>query len=242
VEVERAERTRVTEQNRLRIALTTLARAISVPEPIAVTEPLPPTARSASNEELLTQAYTQRQDLRAQEFAIEVARQRKNLVVARYFPQVNARWQFPRLDPETFSNRDKFWTLFLDFEVPIFDGGSRELDLLEHKENLAQAKLEADRLRKDIQVEVRQAFLTIETLEATLATLKKEVALAQENYDITSKTYRVGLATSLDINTSLNALNQVRTQLVNQAYAYQVAVLGLERAVGMFADATLPQG
>jgi outer membrane protein TolC len=65
--------------------------------------------------------------------------------------------------------------------------------------------------------------------------------LAQENFDITSKQYRVGLATSLDINTALNTLNQVRTQLIDQTYAYQVAILGLDRAVGVFAQDYLPQ-
>jgi outer membrane protein TolC len=90
-------------------------------------------------------------------------------------------------------------------------------------------------------VEVRQTLLAAETLAATLDTLKKEVALAQENYNITSKQYRVGLATSLDVNTALNALNQVRTQLTDQTYAYQVAVLGLDRAVGVFAQEYAPQ-
>jgi outer membrane protein TolC len=87
---------------------------------------------------------------------------------------------------------------------------------------------------------VKQSLLAVETLGATLTTLKKEVSLAQENYDITSKQYRVGLATSLDVNTSLNALNQVRTQFTDQTYAYQVVLLGLDRAVGVFAQDYLP--
>ena len=62
------------------------------------------------------------------------------------------------------------------------------------------------------------------------------MGLAQENYDITSKRYCVGLSTSLDINTSLNALNQVRTQLAGQTHAYQVAFLSLDNTVGIFAQ------
>jgi outer membrane protein TolC len=96
-------------------------------------------------------------------------------------------------------------------------------------------------LKKKIRVEVREALLTVETLQITLETLKKEVDLAQENYDITSKQYRVGLSTSLDINTSLNALNQARTQLADQTYAYQVALLRLDNTVGVFAQDYVPQ-
>ena len=240
VAVERAGRQLVTDRNRLRLAFTTLARTLGVPEPLGVMEPKPVIYTSVSYEQLLEQAYAQRQDLRAQEFALAGAEQRKNLVLARYFPRVNARWEFPRLDSETFAERDKFWTLFLNFEVPIFDGGIRELDLMEQNKNVSQAKLRVEQLRKDIQVEVKDAFVTVETLGSTLQTLEKEVDLAQENYDITSKQYGVGLATSLDLNTSLNALNQVRTQLIDQTYAYQVALLRLQQTTGVFAQDYLP--
>ena len=240
VTVERGERTVVTDHNRLRLAYTTLARTIGVPEPLGVMEPKPAVYSPVPYSQLLEQAYAQRQDFRAQEIGVDIVKQQKNLVLARYFPRVNARWEFPRLDVETFAERDKFWTLFLNFEIPLFDGGTRELDLLEQNENLAQSKLRVDQMRKDIQVEVKDAQVTVETLGSTLNTLEKEVDLAQENYAITSKQYRVGLATSLDLNTSLNALNQVRTQLIDQTYAYQVALLRLQQTTGVFAQDYLP--
>ena len=241
VAVEQARRQLVTDHNRLRLAFTTLARAIGVSEPLGVTQPEPVAYSPVPYDRLLDQAYSQRQDFRAQEIGVEIATQRKNLVIARYAPRVNARWDFPRLDAETFAERDQFWTLFLNFEVPLFDGGARELDVLEENERLAQAQLRVDQLRKEIQVEVRDALLTVETLGSTLQTLEKEVSLAQENYTITSKQYRVGLSTSLDVNTALNALNQVRTQLTDQTYAYQIALLRLQQTTGVFAADYMPQ-
>ena len=241
VEVARSERAVITNQNGLQLTLTVLARAIGVTGSLQVVEPTPPQYGGGGYEQLLEKSYKQRQDLRAQAAAVEVARQRKNQVIARYFPQVNVQWQFPRLNSPTFANRDRFWTMLLNFQVPLFDGGVREIDLQEQTENLVEAELQLARLRKDVAVEVKQALLAIETLGATLETLKKEVTLAQENYDITSKQYRVGLATSLDVNTSLNTLNQVRTQFTDQTYAYQVALLGLDRSVGVFAQDYLPQ-
>jgi len=240
VEVARAERTLITNRNNLQLTLTVLARAIGVKEPLRVVEPTPPQYGGGGYEQLVEKAYKQRQDVRAQAAAVEVARQRKNQVIARYFPQVNVQWQFPRLDSPTFANRDRFWTMLLNFQVPLFDGGVREIDLQEQSENLAETELQLDRPRKDVAVEVKQSLLAVETLGATLQTLKKEVALAQENYDITSKQYRVGLATSLDVNTALNTLNQVRTQFTDQTYAYQVVLLGLDRSVGSFAQDYLP--
>ena len=241
VAVERAGRALVVDRNRLKLARTVLARTVGLSETVGVLEPTPPPAVESAYAGLLDQAYAQRQDLRAQNLAVRVANERKNLVLTRYFPQVDAQFSYPRLDPETFANRDEFWTLFVNLRWPLFDGGNRELDLLEANETLAQTKLRVTELEKQIRVEVREALLSVETLHATLETLHKEVALARENYEMTSKQYRVGLSTSLDVNTALNALNQVRTQLIDQTYTYQIALLNLDNTVGVFAQDYLPQ-
>ena len=241
VAVERAGRALVVDRNRLKLARAVLARTVGLSEVVGVQEPSPPQQTGSDYTSLLDQAYAQRQDLRAQNLAVGVARERKNIVLTRYFPQVNAQFSYPRLDPETFANRDEFWTLFVNLRWAIFDGGKREIDLLEANENFSQAELRVTELEKQIRVEVREALLTVETLHATLETLRKEVTLAHENYDMTSKQYRVGLSTSLDINTALNALNQVRTQLIDQTYTYQIALLNLDNAIGVFAQDYLPQ-
>ncbi len=241
VAVERASRALVVDRNRLKLARTVLARTVGLSETVGVLEPTPPQAVESDYTSLLDQAYAQRQDLRAQNLAVRVARERKNLVLTRYFPQVDAQFSYPRLDPETFANRDEFWTLFVNLRWPLFDGGNRELDLLEANETLSQTELRVTELEKEIRVEVREALLSVETLHATLETLHKEVALARENYEMTSKQYRVGLSTSLDVNTSLNTLNQVRTQLIDQTYTYQIALLNLDNAIGVFAQDYLPQ-
>ena len=241
VSVERAERALVVDRNRLKLARTVLARTIGLSEVVGVMEPVAASFSRQDYAQLLEQAYDQRQDLRAQKLAIQVQQGQKNIVLARYFPQVDARFAYPRLDPETFADQDEYWSLFVNLRWSIFDGGSREIDLQEANENLSQAKLRVGELKKEIRVEVREALLTVETLQITLEMLKKEVDLAQENYDVTSKQYRVGLSTSLDINTSLNALNQARTQLADQTYAYQVALLSLDNTVGVFAQDYVPQ-
>ena len=241
VAVERAGRALVVDRNRLKLARTVLVRTVGLSETVGVLEPTPPQAVGSDYVSLLDQAYAHRQDLRAQNLAVRVAHERKNLVLTRYFPQVDAQFSYPRLDPETFANRDEFWTLFVNLRWPLFDGGNRELDLLEANETLSQTKLRVTELEKQIRVEVREALLSVETLHATLETLHKEVALARENYEMTSKQYRVGLSTSLDVTTALNTLNQVRTQLIDQTYTHQIALLNLDNAIGVFAQDYLPQ-
>ena len=241
VEVAQAEQNLVTIENDLRLVTTVLARTIGVSDAVQLVEPAPPPRLTETYAQLVTRAYQQRQDLRAHEAAVNIARHRKNLVLARYAPQVDTQWRYERHDTETFAERDNFWTLFLNFRVPLFDGGVREIDLMEQEENLGQAQLQVDRLRKDIAVEVQQAWVAVETLTTTLATLKKQVALAERSYELTTKQYQAGEATSLDVNNTLNTLNVVRVRMTHQTYAYQLALLNLERVVGVFGQEYLTQ-
>ena len=90
----------------LQLTRATLARAVGVPGLVRVIEPTPPVSQGEGYDHLVEEAYSHRQDLRAQVAGVEVVRERKNQVLARYAPQVNTQWVYPRLDTPTFANRD----------------------------------------------------------------------------------------------------------------------------------------
>ena len=160
-------RTLVVDRNRLKLAHSFLARSIGLSEVVGVMAPVASFFASQEYAQLLEQAYSQRQDLRAQKLAIQVQQGRKNQVLARYFPQLNAQYQYPRLDAETFADQDEYWTLLVNLRWSIIDGGSREIDLQEANENVSQAELRVGDLEKKIRVEVREAHITVETLQTT---------------------------------------------------------------------------
>ena len=53
--------------------------------------------------------------------------------------------------------------------------------------------------------------------------------------------YRVGAATSLDVQSALNELNTARTDLSAQTYDYQVALRNLDLATGVFQQQRVEQ-
>lgn len=74
--------------------------------------------------------------------------------------------------------------------------------------------------------------------------MEKQAELAAENYDIVFKQFQVGVATSLDVTDALTSLTSARSDLVNERYNYQIALLNLQKAAGTFAldyAAALPQ-
>jgi len=166
---------------------------------------------------------------------IDIAREDKNLVKAKFHPTFDVVWTYHRFDPETFATRDETWDAMVKVTVPIFEGGIRFWDFKEKKKSLRQARLALDDLKKGIEIEVEDAMLTVQTYESILDNLRKQVELAQENYNIIFKQFKVGLAASLDVTDALTALDSVKTELTTKRYDYQVALLNLKRVTGLFA-------
>jgi len=246
VDVTRAERNLVETKNNLQLAKGILTNLIGIKiRDYEVVEP-PALPRLAENyEAILNKAFKYRYDYKISNLNLDIAREDKNLVKARFHPAFDVVWTYHRYDPETFATRDKTWDAVVKVTIPIFEGGIRIWDLKEKQKDIRQARLALDDLRKGIEIEVEDAMLTVQTYEKILDNLRKQVELAQENYNIIFKQFKVGLATSLDVTDALTALDSAKTELTTKTYGYQVALLNLERVTGLFAKdyiAKAPKG
>jgi len=238
VQVERVKRDLVERENHLKLARNILSSniGIGIERYYEVTEPSPGEGLKESLNELVSEAYETRDDLKESLISIDIAEEKKDVVKKKFHPTFNLEWDYHQISPETFAQRNEFWDLMFKVKIPIFEKGMRFIDLKENIHNISQARLRHQRLKKDIEVEVKDAMLQVKTYESNLATLKKEVELAGENYSITSSQYKVGMATSLDLTDALTALNTVRSELTNMRYNYQLSLLNLKRVTGVFAQ------
>jgi outer membrane protein len=237
VQVERVKRDLVERKNHLKLARNVLSSVmgIGVERYYEVAEPPPGEALKEDLKELVSKAYETRDDLKANLIKINIAEEEKNVVKKKFHPSFNLEWDYYQISPETFAQQNEFWDLMFKVKIPIFEKGIRFIDLKENIHNISQARLRYQRHKKDIEVEVKDAMLQVKTYESNLATLEKEVELADENYRITSSQYKVGMATSLDLTDALTALNTVRSELSNMRYNYQLSLLNLKRVTGVFA-------
>ena len=237
VQVERVKRDLVERKNHLKLARNVLSSVIGigVERYYEVTEPPPGEGLKEDLKGLVNRAYETRDDLKGSLVSIDIAEEKKDVVKKKFHPTFNLEWDYHQLSPETFAQQNEFWDLMFKVKIPIFEKGMRFIDLKENIHNISQARLRYQRLKKDIEVEVKDAMLQVKTYESNLETLKKEVELADENYRITSSQYKVGMATSLDLTDALTALNTVRSELTNMRYDYQLSLLDLKRVTGVFA-------
>ena len=172
--------------------------------------------------------------MRVARLAVETAKVRRGEVIARYGPRLVAQWSNVWIDPEMSAPPNNFWQANVAMQIPIFEGGQRELDLRRTGLERTQAELSYENLTKSIAVDVKEAWLRVHSLEQTLQALHAEVEAADENYRSLENQYRAGTATSLDVLDALRELSRARTDLAVETDGYQLALRDLERVTGVF--------
>jgi outer membrane protein TolC len=124
--------------------------------------------------------------------------------------------------------------------IPIYEGGLRYWDFKEKKENVDQAVLAANDFDQNIRIEVEQAMLEVETTQGVLANLKKQEELAQKNYDIVFSKFKFGAASTVDLNQAISTLDAVKTELTVNKIDFQISLLKLQKAIGIFGREIIP--
>ena len=237
VVVEDARRTLVESENVLEFAKNTLRNILNLaPDaPLVLVEPPDYPGTLPPFEALLARAYADREDLRVKVLTIDQDIARRNEIIGDYGPRVVAQFDTGRnhiSGTSTSSNYD--WQAAVSVQLPIFTGGQREIDLMTANRQIEQTRLDRERTAKDVESEVKQAWLTVRTLQQTIKALKSQVVAAEQGYRDLEIQYRAGTATSVDVLTALNALNTSRIDLAVQMYDYQVALRNLEQSSGVF--------
>lgn len=240
VVIEEARRTLVESENVLEFAKNTVRNILNLtPEaPLALIEPPDYPGTLPNFEKLLALAYAERETLRVADQVIDRDIARRNEIIGEYGPRVVAQFDTGRANisgTSTSSNYD--WQAAVSVQVPIFTGGQREIDLMIANRQIEQTRLERQRVAKEVESEVKLAWLTVRTFQQTIKALHAQVVAAEQSYHDLEIQYRSGTATSVDVLSALNQLNTSRKDLAVQTYDYQVELRNLERTSGVFQQA-----
>ncbi|HZR82015.1 MAG TPA: TolC family protein [Candidatus Binatia bacterium] len=214
-----------------------LRRLASLKGPFSVTEPAPRKLDIASVEPFLEAARTRNPNLKELEAQVDVARGEEERRAAALYPTLGLEFNYQNLNHDTFADRNDFWNLVVRAQVPIFEaGGSRWLDLSEQRAVVAQTRAELSGFERDLEVNVRRAWVTARTLEARRIAAEEELRLANDTYRMLSDQYTAGVATNLDVLTALNTLATARANVASTRYAEAVARVQLERVAGTLGE------
>ncbi|TKJ31674.1 hypothetical protein CEE39_07020 [bacterium (candidate division B38) B3_B38] len=223
----------IQKENELKIAKDRLSSLVGIEGDYQLAEPTSPPIPEGALDELITFALQNRLELRNNSLNQRLANMEMGNARGRFIPTVSTQASFLRQNA-LFPSKE-YASIGINVAIPIFDGGLGIAEMREAKSMQVQARLSRDRLVKNIELEITEAYLGLDSLTEAVKTLEKLVQLAEENYQLVSRFFAVGEATSLELSQALNALDRARKNLTSLRYDRHLAILNLQKVVGIFA-------
>lgn len=217
-------------ENGRTLARQGLALLIGTTDAFIVGRPPRPIEDSQPLESLIALGAKNRPDMKALNLQRQVAELEIEKRRGQYFPVISAEGSYVRRRASFPSNQlssvqvRATWTLF--------DGGRTGIDVATARSQLRQIDDRRELLRKQIEQQIRTAYLMIDTLSASADMLTAQVEFARKNAESTARAYRAGEATDLDVMEANQVLTRSERQLSVTTFSLDVARYELQRAVG----------
>jgi outer membrane protein len=229
----------VSTRDRLRIARRMLSMLTRLPEDAVVVEPPAQAQPAESLDHLKAVAFKNRDDYAGARLNQKVAEENITIVRGSHYPQLSAEGGIRYQDSRPTMIMDE--TVYyggIRLQVPIFEGGLMKAEVSEARSKLRQAEYATELLRRNIDTEVYEVYVNLETVTSVLESTKLQYADAKENFDTVTYLYREGLASSLTVIDAQQALFFAEREFVNVTYDRQVALLRLWKSIGLLGKET----
>lgn len=215
-----------------------LKRFIGIKDDIKVVEPPLKSAHKEDIEDLINMAFEGRRDYKRTTIDQNIALEGIRYAKGNFLPTLKLEGVYLWRDQEPtttfFQKESVYGSLVLTY--PLFEGGLRRAELREARSRSREAELRRIGLKRDIEIEVRSAFNNMGTLSAVIESYRKQVAFAEENYNMVFKQFKYGIATNVDVIDADTTLISAQSGLFNAKYDLQVAIMELKYSTGTLLD------
>jgi outer membrane protein TolC len=193
------------------------------------------TPHDEAYDRILLESFASRPEIRQYEAQIRASKKLVEVNKAATRPQVYASWDYYSKSHNTLSG-SKGWNDYNAIGVtvswPIFDGFSARTKVAQALIDVQEAQLAGEKIRKDIALEVKNAYLDLQNAVAALATHQTRLRQYQDALKTTEAHYARGIASSLALDDARLAY-RIETFNVTQAiYDCIIATATLEKAQG----------
>lgn len=179
-------------------------------------------------------ALESRDDYASARLNVKAAQENITIVRGGHYPQLSAvgGMQYTDSYPATAIDATVYYA-GLRLRIPLFEGGLMSAEISEARSKFRQSELALEELRRNIETEVYEAYVNMQTQTTVLETTKTQNNDAKENFDAVTRLFREGLVTSLAVIDAQQALFVAERELVNAMYDQQFAILRLKRSLGL---------
>jgi len=183
-------------------------------------------------DEALKRAYASRSDYQAAMTDVRAAEFSRKSAVAGYLPSlaVNGDYGAGGSHPSTAT---PVFDVRGTLSIPIFRGGSVHGDVLQADARLVQSRERLDSLRAQIDSDVRAALLNLQSSADQVNVARSNIDLADETLAQSRDRFSAGVADTVEVVQSQEAVASAHEQYISSLYSYNYAKISLVRALGV---------
>ena len=184
-------------------------------------------------------AYRNRPDLFGREFDIKMQVELLKTARSRYWPSVSGYYDNTWSKPDPHSMMDiewgHAWQAGITAMLPIFDGLTREGEIVQQKARVRQAQIDLIDAEETTLYELTKALLSIQDAEEFVQSQRLNLTRAQEGLRLAEVGYREGTNTQVEMIDAQAALTKARVLYYQAIHSHLTAKLYLQKAMGTLA-------
>jgi outer membrane protein TolC len=191
----------------------------------ALTHQLPPV------EDLIRRSWSQRNDLKAAEEQLRAAEEARKAASAERLPSVSVSGTYGLQGLNPTSGTSVFQAS-AGVKIPIFTGGRIEADVTQAEAVLKQRRAELADERGSVESDIRSAYIDLQVADERVGLAESNRNLAADTLRQSQDRFSVGVADSVEVVNSQQALAAADYEFVNSLFAQHTARITLAHAMG----------
>jgi len=186
-----------------------------------------------SAEKLIAEAQARRPDVQSLRWQGKSLQALTLEPILKWFPSFTLTGQYRYTNEAGLTGRSFNWNVGVTMSWSIFDGFTRNADYSERKALAIQADLSLRSALRKVELDVRDALVSLESQRAALKLAQVTYEVAVRNARETTELYRQGLSSALQVADANVRLFEANVEFVRARYGLGVAFLNLEAALGL---------
>jgi outer membrane protein TolC len=178
------------------------------------------------------QAQQSRQDIASAAELTQGAAENRKAATAERYPTISFSGDFGDIG-QTLGHSNGTFTAVGTASVPIFEEAKLRGDARQEQAILDQEMATLSNLRGQVQADVADSILDIETAAKQVEVSRSNVQLASQELSDAQERYANGVSDNLAVTQALASVAQANSQYVTSLYQHNVAKLELARAMGV---------
>ena len=186
---------------------------------------------TAPLEELIHRAWSQRQDLKAADAQLHAAIEARKAAGDERLPsaKVEGFYGVEGINP---NQGNGIFQASASVNIPIFSGGRLHADAVQADAVVTERKAELSNARGAVELDVRNAYIDLNVANDQVATAESDRTLALATLQQSQDRFAVGVADSVEVVNSQEALAAADHDYVSSLFSQNLAKITLAHAMG----------